>query len=191
MSSQQTLGKWRFIFREARSRLFFSLIIGLFLMVIFFKLEEGWWNIYEPLITLLTLGVALLVWYQQMREEWEEDYLPKQFTGKFYFEGKEVMHFENALLTHEGDIRALAQQIGSQMIDKVNGKLQQLIFVAPEVEVTGPQLYKKEKYVHYTISFKLTELPQGIDANKIRIWKIPFINEKGKPSYKDSERNNI
>ncbi len=147
MSLKQALGKWR---------LLFTLLIGLVLIVILFKLKEGWWNIYEPVITLLTLFVAILVWYQQMSEEWEEDYLPKRFTGKFYFEGNELMRFENALLTNEGDIRALAQQIGSQMVD-----LQPLKFVAPEVEVTGPQLYKKEKYVHYTISFKLTELPRS------------------------------
>jgi hypothetical protein len=185
MNSQEPLGKWKFILKETKSRILLVLVLAIFLLIVVLLLGAEWWGFIEPIITFLTLGVVLFVWYQQISEEWAEDYLPKRFTGIFYFEGSEVMRFENANLTNEADIRALAQQIGSQMVGSINQtNPPQLKFAAPEVEVIGPKINRKEKYIHFTISFKLTDLPQGIAKNKNLIWKSPFMNNEGVPNLK-------
>ncbi len=182
MEKQLFFGKWGFILRETRNRILLSIFLFLFLLFVVIRFGTDWWNSVEPVITFLTLGVALFVVYQQMTEEWEEDYLPKKFSGEFYFEGKKVMRFENAMLTTEGDIRALAQQIGQQM-----AKTQFLKFIAPEVEVTGPFVNKQELFIHYNITIKLIELPDELKKIKFRLWKYPFMNENGSPNYKDEQ----
>ncbi|MDH4100763.1 MAG: hypothetical protein OEV28_09350 [Nitrospirota bacterium] len=186
---QQPIGKWNFIFRETRSRIILTVILFLALLMILLRLGTEWWSTFEPIITFLTLGVAILVLYQQMSEEWERAYLPKRFTGRFYYKGQEVMRFENAWLTSEGDARQLAQQIGSQMVD-----VKLLKFVAPEVEIVGPKINQKEHFVHYTITFNLTEIPKDGNDNellntaKVRVWKPPFINSVGSSTYEDYDR---
>ncbi len=188
MHSIQHLKKWSYIFHETRSRILLVVLITIVGFIVFFFIKGKWWGTIEPIITILTLGVALFVWYQQITEEWQKDYLPKRFTGHFFFEGKEVMRFENALLTNEGDLRALGQQIGSQMVSSKKSNLYLLKFVAPKVEVKGPNLNKKERFIHYTISFILTELPDEIvDKTKVLIWKTPFIDGNGNPTFKTIE----
>jgi hypothetical protein len=124
--------------------------------------------------------LTFFVWYQQLREEWEEDYLPKRLTAKFYFHDKLLMCCEKAFLAGESDIRALAQQIGSQM-----NNLKQLQFVAPAVEISTAQLNKKERFVHYTVKVHLTERPSELPPNiALRTWKEPF-QKNGKPSFQD------
>jgi len=185
MISQQPVGFWPFVLKTTKPRIWGTVLLALALGSLVAGWGASWWNWVEPFLTLLTLGVALLVWYQQIREEWEEDHLPKRFTAHFYYRGNdaqgvEVMRCEKARSTAEGDIRALAQQIGLQM-----AKLQQLRFVAPEVEVSEPVLEKKGKYVHYTIKFMLTEWPADLKSGHVRIWGEPFMNADGQPSWTD------
>ncbi len=188
MAKKEHYGKWRFILDRTKERILIIFgLITLFTIIMSLggdtKILGKWWQIVDPIIKILTLSVAIFVWYQQMREEWTNSYLPKRFSGLFIFEGVEVLRFENALLTNVGDIRALAQQIGSQMVSSLltvpTTNLVQLKFVAPEVEVIGPGLNKKERFVHYSISFRLTELPQGVTKDKCLIWEVPFIGEAG------------
>lgn len=190
---QEPMHLWRYTYTQARLRMWAIILLASLLIIL--QLLIGWtenlWGIVGPFISLLTLGVAILVWYQQVREEWEEDYLPKRFTAHFSYQGKEVMRCENAHLTAEGDIRALAQQIGSQMVDPDSqGRPTQLLFVAPEVKVAGPIVNKREKYVHYTVRLNLTKLPSPLELNTIRIWRESFMNSEYQPNFETVNMEN-
>lgn len=177
MNRQQASRFVRFVWRESRPRLLLigglTITLGLFLI----WQSVDWWTKVEPVLSILTLGVALLVSYQQMREEWEEDFLPKRLTAHFYFEGTEVMRCENAHLAGEADIRALTQQIGFQM-----NNVTQLAFAAPDVQVTGPIISHDGSCVQYVARVELFEWPTGIPNNVRRIWREPFVTD-GKPTF--------
>ncbi|CUU34641.1 MAG: hypothetical protein K6U12_06450 [Armatimonadetes bacterium] len=135
--------------------------------------QTNWWDYIDPLLNLLTLGVALFVGIQQLRRSWEE-YLPNRLTVYFYYHGREVMRCEKAYLANESDIRALGQQIGAQMAET-----RELKFVAPMVEISPPEVNEKEGFIHYTAKFYLRELSDALKALDAQgqlplIWKPPF-----------------
>ncbi len=143
--------------------------VGLFILL---RYQTGWWEWFEPFLTLLTLGTAVYVLYTQLRREWEE-YLPNRLTVRFYYNGQEVMRCEKAYLANESDIRPLAQQIGMQMADNT-----QLKFKAPQVVISPPQLNQQERYIHYSAIIHLLELPsvcqKVYQERKVRVWREPF-----------------
>ncbi len=125
---------------------------------------------------MLTFVTAAVVLWQQTRQQWIEDYLPNRLTVHFYYKEREVMRCQKAYLSHESDIRALSQQIGAQMVGE------QLKFRAPAVYISPPVVERKEKYVHYTAKFVLTDLPQqlrSLECDEILLWDHPF-NEEAK-----------
>lgn len=171
-----------FVIRHASRRVFAVAVVAFVLVgwKMFFPLFTETYETIDPFITLATLGLTFFVWYQQMREEWEEDYLPKRLTVEFHLKNKVLMRCEKAFLAGESDIRALAQQIGSQM-----NNLKQLQFVAPAVEISSAQLNKKERFVHYAVKVHLTERPEALPENiALRIWSEPFLKE-GRPFFKE------
>jgi hypothetical protein len=170
---------WRFALKETRARILLAAAGTAAVLLLFQRLGLSW-DLTEPVVTFLTLFVALAVGYQQMREEWEEDHLPKRLTALFYFNGKEVMRCENARLAGEADIRALTQQIGLQM----NKLKENLKFAAPDVEVSPPVVSQNGDYVHYVAKVHLFELPSTLTAGKVRVWREPFIVD-GNPSFED------
>ncbi len=140
-------------------------IVGLFILL---RYQTGWWEWFEPFLTLLTLGTAVYVLYTQLRREWQE-YLPNRLTVHFYYSGQEVMRCEKAYLANESDIRPLAQQIGMQMAENT-----QLKFKAPQVVISPPQLNKEARYIHYEAIIHLLEPPNGWKEGQIRVWREPF-----------------
>ncbi len=164
----------------------FILALGLAILLAWLiRWQTGWWDYIDPLLNLLTLGVALFVGIQQLRRSWEE-YLPNRLTVHFYYEGREVMRCEKAYLANESDIRALGQQIGAQMADTQHLKL-----VAPMVEISPPEVNEKECYVHYTAKFYLRELPEALKERDKRnqlplVWNPPF-EEALKPELPHSQ----
>jgi len=182
MTESKTQSFFTFVWYHTSKRLLVALISLTVILVTklavpAFDAVYGW---LDPIITLLTLGLTSFVWYQQLREEWEEDYLPKLFSGSFLLNGVEIMRFEDAYLTAEGDIRQLAQQIGLQMSDPKA----RLEFVPTEVKVTGPTLNKEKRSVHYTVTFQLTAPPAGLPPRTLRIWRPPFIKD-GKRNFEE------
>jgi hypothetical protein len=171
---------WSFAWKESRSRIVLAIVVSFTVAWLLHISGSDWWNSIEPVITFLTLAVAIFIGYQQMREEWEEDHLPKRLTALFYFNGKEVMRCENARLAGEADIRALTQQIGLQM----NKLKENLKFAAPDVEVSPPVVSQNGDYVHYVAKVHLFELPSTLTAGKVRVWREPFIVD-GNPSFED------
>lgn len=181
MTLKQRKQFWRFAWKESRHRFLLGIVVTLVLAWFLSRQGTDWWSFAEPALTILTLVVAWFIGYQQMREEWEEDHLPKRLSASFYHNGKEVMCFKNAQLAGEADIRALTQQIGWQM----NHLKEQLKFIAPDIQVSGPQVSQDGSYVHYTAKVILTELPSTLPADTRRTWTEPFF-ENGQPSFKDS-----
>jgi len=164
----ETMGLGQFAWQSTKRQFWATVVSAIVGLLILWRLRVTWQDWVEPLVTMLTLGVAAFVWFSQKREEWEE-YLPNRLTVRFYHEDKEVMRCEKAHLTTESDIRALSQQIGAQMTEDPHLK-----FVIPAVEVSPPELDRHGRYLHYAASFILTELPTTLDPNATLVWKAPF-----------------
>lgn len=181
-----------FLFRS-KVHLTASLFLAVLLLLILFKFKTNWWNWAEPFITLLTLGVAIAVWYKQTIEAWEDD-LPKRLTVHFWFQGREVMRCEQAALSSEADIRNLGQQVGLQ----ISGA-ESLKFVVADVKQikTGVKILKiaeageSGQYIkEYEVSFNLTELPAKLEQSQCVIWCYPFIQENGEKYFKIEKNEN-
>jgi hypothetical protein len=169
---------WSFAWKETNVRIILAAASTAIVLVLFRRLGISW-DMTEPVVTFLTLFVALAVGYQQMREEWEEDFLPKRLTARFFYGDTEVMLCLNARLGGEADIRALTQQIGRQMNNNKD-----LTFAAPDVEVSAPAISDDGKHVHYTAVVRLALRPLEIPENYKRIWSEPFI-QNGQFSFTD------
>lgn len=77
----------------------------------------------ELIITILTLFFVIVVWWVELREDWRQS-LPKYLHARFFYCKKELKDMSDvryARVIDEGDMRAHAQQIGSQKI--VGGRL--------------------------------------------------------------------
>ncbi len=72
------------------------------------------WEIFDPVVTVSTLTVALYVWRNEAIRQVEE-LLERRLFVEFLFNGRPVIRCDHAPLFGEGDIRALAQQIGLQV----------------------------------------------------------------------------
>ncbi len=174
--NEQPMSFWQFAWREVKLRIGIGipvLIAALAALRFLRPKPTDWWDWIDALISLLTLGVAGFVWWGQLRRAWEE-YLPNRLTVHFYYDGREVMRCEKAHLANESDIRALAQQIGRQMVGT------ELSFIAPKVEISPPETCEKERYIHYRVRFYLRELPpklQNLPPDRVLIWRPPFDEE--------------
>lgn len=83
------------------------------------------------------------------------------------------MRCNRADLVNEADIRALGQQLGSQM---ANG-YRDLKFRAPSVKPTGGEVAHDSNgasFLDYTVTFELTELPPDVRAYECVTWNPPF-----------------
>jgi hypothetical protein len=145
--------KWIIIFA------FFLLLISVPILI-FIKENGGInneWNVFDPVISVLTLIVAVIIWISELYQEAQKN-LPKRFTVIFKHNDIQVMICNEAYLSGENDIRAWGQQIGRQM-----SKNQSLDF-NPDIQQTQTEIRtiienkKKIKVNHYTVTFQLREL---------------------------------
>lgn len=132
-----------------------------------------WKDILDPLVGLGTLFTAIVIWWEETRQD-RRDSLPKRLTVRFQHQERLLMYCENAHLSAEGDIRALGQQIGFQM---AGGKFD---FKAPSVQVSigEPQTDSEgNDYLPYLASFELTAIPSTLDnlkPDEYLAWLPPF-----------------
>jgi hypothetical protein len=140
----------------------------------------------DPIVGILTLLVALLVWLIQLNIEWEDN-LSKRLTVQFDYNGKIIMLCEQALLVGESDIRAWGQQIGSQM------SFTPILKFDPYFKIEKPELRYNEQWKEwhklYVVTFYLNELPDVMKApeDKKAEWSNSFQNGyclKWYPEYK-------
>lgn len=153
--------------------------------------NKGWWDWAEPIAGISTLVTALGVWIGELRQDWENN-LPKRLTVHFQFENQDILVCRGMHLPNEGDIRALSQQIGSQMTrgrqqvdSKTKGEEGKLKF-DPFIKQREPIIVYEESLVYklYTVFFKLSEepaFPDGPDEkniNKYLVWTYDVSGER-------------
>lgn len=133
--------------------------VTLFLCAIVFlanDLNTNVWRAISCSIELVTLGVAVLVWLGELRQDWHEQ-LPKRLDVVFEFEGKPLLVCLGLPLSGEGDIRQLAQQVGRQM---TGGRLLSLDMFLTQ---SGPILRTNDRGEirrWYGVTYRITEMPQ-------------------------------
>ncbi|MDC0994070.1 hypothetical protein OAR16_00530 [bacterium] len=102
-------------------------------------LSSDWWNNYWGAVTgVITLVVALLLWWSDMRRLWLES-LPMILDAEYVHENHVVMRCTGARLAGAADIRALAQQIGRQMAGG------ELMLEATSNDISGPDITTEGK----------------------------------------------
>ena len=193
--------------------LLFVVLIAAYLSIILqtewqfsISLKDVWNEIFNHVVGIATVIVAVAVWFAELTEEWREQ-LPKRLTVNFVYlnnkELKTVMRCEKAHLSDIADVRALGQQIGSQLVNLGVGKQRddpnkesmikklftkkppqkapaQLSFCAPYItQDKGDIEYCPEIgfFRHFTVEFTLTKLPNGLDETKCKLWVAPFGEE--------------
>jgi hypothetical protein len=92
------------------------------------------------------------------------------------------MRCEKAFLSDMGDIRALGQQIGSQLVSLVNDNQKPMLlhFRAPSVRQKPERIELDDEigfFAHHHIEFILIKLPSLIADTECRIWRAPFNKE--------------
>lgn len=127
--------------------------------------DEGWWGFVEPVLAVVVVAVALMIWMGEARQDLENS-LPKRLNVRFVdMSGNLIMRCRGAYLAGEGDIRAWGQQIGRQMA----GNRDQLEFY-PDIrqepgelrEVTETDevgISSTIKVKEYTVTFRLRDIP--------------------------------
>lgn len=150
--------------RAQRPRLLTLLIGALIAVLVLCALGNSWWAWAEPVIALVTLAVAVIIWYGEAAEDWEES-LPKRLTAEFWFaepgrSERLVMVCRHAPLADEGDIRSWAIALGGQMdCGKRTLKYRPDFLLDPPEIVLGPD---GAPCRHYRIRFTLDELPDRL-----------------------------
>ncbi|HSD56837.1 MAG TPA: hypothetical protein VLB04_01545 [Methanotrichaceae archaeon] len=96
--------------------------------------------------------VALLVWYAETRDDWENN-LPKWMSVFFFYRGRPVIICHYVWLAGAGDMRAWGQQVARQTVEG-----QQLDF-SPDIEArTSLEVWPSGTVCkHYAVCFTLTK----------------------------------
>ena len=123
----------------------------------------GWWTYAEPISGVLTLALAGFIWVGQLDDRWRAS-LPKELTVAFYFEGHLVMRCERAYLPSEADIRAWAQQLGSQMATKKTDERAARFSFRPDIRQEPPTVaWLDGRYVlSYAVCYNLRSVPDNL-----------------------------
>jgi hypothetical protein len=163
--------------------IYFCVLIAMALVASVFGLNAvaiagDWWGKVSSLLTVAALGVALLVWHGEVRENWEQS-LPKLLTAIFVFQEKDghatpVMACVDASLTGESDIRAMGQQIGLQL----NGLS---LGITPSIEVIEPRVDSKAHVKKYVAYFYLDRMPEKVAELRVQQPKAGLIRRLTKP----------
>jgi hypothetical protein len=126
---------------------------------------SGRWETVDPIITLGTLGAALMVWFGEAGQDWRRS-LPQQVTVEFWMRDRGVaFRCERAPLLDEAP-RAWAQQIGFQM----NGS-KLCLWPVPEADAPKIERWQGQWVRHLFVRFELREWPEHLDPNEApRIW---------------------
>lgn len=127
--------------------------------------HDQWWNAWEPIVTILTLAVAIIIWWVETVEAWERQ-LPKRLRVFFvHGEGaikKPVMVCEDAVLVGDSDVRNWAFQLGKQMNqgkDLAVGTALQVL--PPRVELVNGTLVCR-----YELRIELTKIPERVEGER-------------------------
>ena len=132
-----------------------------------------WFSRIQDLVGFLTLGVAVVVWHGELREDWEQS-LPKQMSV-FLFgsapktqSSRPVIVSRNVWLAGEDDLRQWGMQVASQAVTTfvtVSNPGQLRFDFGPDIFAEEGQILLDSAgraHKHYTIRFNLTRLPDPL-----------------------------
>lgn len=161
---------------STRGQILFSGFFGIaFLTSVFYSLSQTmnfgdmWQRWMEPFLAFATIFIAGFIWYNEKKQDWENN-LPKKLKVFFFLGEKVFYQVENAPLAGDNDIRQWGQQIGRQMNGDKN-----LLFNG--FNVKGPVRDKDSKGEDVML-YELIVWLQSIDEDKTE--KIWIYGENGK-----------
>ncbi len=174
--------------RESRGVYFVAMLTFLLVLVVLSATGiemttagKFWTDHIDPFVGMAVLIVAMALWFGEIRQDWHAS-LPCRLTVVFRHgdgvDAREVMRCERAGLSGEGEMRALGQQIGAQMVGE-----RTLDFCAPSVEYSGGHIEAERDgriYRHFTVALRLRKLPAAIDdlaSDEVLVWRPPFDSE--------------
>jgi|GEM_PF-2489240 len=127
---------------------------------------EGWFaNLIDPLFGVTTVLIALAIWYFETREAWGNS-LPKKLSVAFLHEGKLKMYAHKISLQSEGDLRAMAQSTGAQIMKA------RFLNLSPYIKFRTQQEEDQSegKIRHFIVIYTLRELSTEMQGQKCKIW---------------------
>lgn len=166
--------RWGQVVRLATRRqrvpiVFMGLVMALTLAGTFRSGFSALWAKIDPILTLGTLGAALMVWLGEAWQDWERA-LPQRITVEFRMGDRVAFRCERAPLLDEAP-RAWAQQIGRQMNESRDLKFWPVPEEGREGTAVRTVLLDGKWVRHRTLHFELREWPQGLDPEHApRIW---------------------
>lgn len=122
------------------------------------------WTVLDPLLSIVTLGTAVLVWIAEARHNWEQT-LPVRLTVTFDFEGTPVLTCEQAPLLPGDSARAMGQQIGKQLNRGHELKFKPF----PKLLSAEPEQVDGGWVKHMRIRFELVAKPSQLSDVKLPI----------------------
>lgn len=136
-----------------------AIVIAIAIIFFFYRpitlhmgISQKWNSWLEAYISLATLLIAVLIWYNEKRQDCIIS-MPKRLTVHFLYQKKYIMTCHEAYLASEGDIRAWGQQIGGQMAEH------NYLSFYPYITQKKPILSDDKTYMMYEVFFYLKELP--------------------------------
>lgn len=145
-----------------------TVFVIVFLALLFRSLSQSkefadiWQSWMEPFLAFSTIAIAIFIWYNEKKQEWENA-LPKKLDVYFQHGEKVIYQVRNAPLAGDNDIRQWGQQIGRQM------NRGDLLFNGFKME--GPNR-DFDKIGNDIMRYKLTVWLQQIEEGELeKIWE--------------------
>lgn len=165
--------RWQLILTGVLSVVFLILFVNSRLHSMGFA--EMWQHWMEAFLAFGTIIIAIFIWYNEKKQDWENN-LPKKLNAFFIYNEQVFYQVENAPLAGKDDVRQWGQQIGFQMNDGKN-----LLFSG--FNVKGPQRDTDSNH-RYVMRYELIVWLQNIGEGKRRKKWIygddgKFIKEEG------------
>lgn len=116
----------------------------------------GWLSNLQSFFAVGTFFVALFVWYDETRDDWQNE-LPKRMSVFFFHAGKPVIVCRYVWLAGAEDLRAWGQQVAAQAVENDRN-----LKFGPDVKTQVPDLVIGPDGTvcrHYAVRFQLKELP--------------------------------
>lgn len=126
----------------------------------------SWLNNIQAVFGGFTLLIAIFVWFDELRDDWE-DQLPSRMSVFFFHGGRPAIVCRHVWLAGADDLRAWGQQVGAQAAGE------RFLDFSPDVAAPPPEIALMPDCTacrHHAVRFSLTRLPNALasDAGRCR-----------------------